>query len=104
MNAYKFNIYHIYYINKLCVMKFICDFYLLYINDNNKSFEVFYLQIDNIFILTNDIFIAAKENKLKKAKRLAKNREKLIYNTSIKFNGDYIRFINDNNLFFSQKK
>ena len=82
-------------------MKFIYNSCLLYINSNNKGLEVINLEKNNILIQVNDIFAAIKENELKKAKLLAKNREKLIFNTVIKFNRGYIRLVNDNNLFLS---
>lgn len=67
-------------------MKSMYNFCLLYIDSNNKGFEIESLQTDNILILANDIFAIAKEKELKKAKLLAKDREKLIFHTSIKFN------------------
>lgn len=71
---------------------------------SSKGFRVVGLQINNIFILANNIFAVAKEQELKKAKLLAKNRKKLTYDTFIKFNGGYIRLIVDNSLFLSKKK
>lgn len=56
-------------------MKSIYNCYLLYIKANNKNFEVVSLQIDNNFISIDDIFVATKKKRLKKAKQLAKNRE-----------------------------
>lgn len=77
---------------------------LLYTNGSSKSFEIIGLQIDNTFILANDIFAAIKDKKLKKVKLLAKNRKKLTYNTLIKVNRGYIRLIVDNSLFLTQKR
>lgn len=85
------------------MIKSIYDFCLLYTNSNNKNFEVIDLQINNTFILANNIFAATKEKELKKVKLLAKNREKLIFYIFIKFNKRYIRPANDNSIFFSQK-
>lgn len=79
------------------------DFCLLYTNSNNKIFRIVGLQTENTFILANNIFTAAKDKKLKEAKLLAKNREKLTLNTSIKFNKNYIRLIDNNGLFLAQK-
>lgn len=39
-DAYWFNTYHKYYINKLSIIEFIYNFYLLYINGNDKDFRV----------------------------------------------------------------
>ena len=73
----------------------------MYINGNGKSLGVIDLEKNNTLILVNDIFAAIKENELKEAKLLAKNREKLIFNAIIKFNRGYIKLVNNNNLFFS---
>ena len=51
------------------------DLYLLYINHN--GFGVVGLQTDNILILANNTFAEFKEIRLKEAKFLAKEREKL---------------------------
>lgn len=85
------------------MIKSIYDFCLLYTDSNNKNFEVIDLQINNTFILANNIFAATKEKELKKVKLLAKNRKKLIFYIFIKFNKRYIRPANDNSIFFSQK-
>ena len=58
-------------------MKSTYDSSLLYTNGNSKGFKVIDLQIDNTFILAHDIFATTKDKKLKKAKLLAKNREKV---------------------------
>lgn len=71
-------------------MKFIYKFCLLYTNNNKKNLGVISLKTNNIFILINNIFAVIKEKKLKKAKILAKNRKKLIFNIFIKFNRGYI--------------
>lgn len=80
------------------------DFCLFSIDGNAKWFGVIGLQIDNIFILANNIFAAAKEKKLKKAKFLAKNKEKLTFDILIKFNIGYIKQADNNSLFFSKKQ
>lgn len=85
-------------------MESIYDFCLIYIDGNDKSFEIVGLQIDNTLILTNDIFATIKEKKQKEAKLLVKDREKLILNTPIKFNGGYIRLSDDNSLFLGQER
>lgn len=84
-------------------MKFIDNFCLFYTNSNNKSFKIIDLQIDNIFILVNNIFATFKKKKLKKIKLLVKNREKLIFYIFIKFNKGYIRLANNNCLFSIMK-
>lgn len=76
----------------------------LYIDANFKSFRVVSLQTDNNLIMTDNTFATTEETVLKKAKLLAKNREKLTYNTPIKFDGGYIRLIYDHYLFLNQEK
>ncbi len=80
------------------------DSCLLYIDGNVKGFGVVGLQTEDTLILTNNIFATTEEKELKEAKLLAKNREKLTHNTSIKFNRSYIRLADDNSLFLSQEK
>lgn len=68
------------------MIEFIYIFYLLYVDNIGKSSEIIDLQINNItLILANDIFATTKRKELKEAKLLAKDREKLILNTLIKF-------------------
>ena len=85
------------------IIKSTYDFCLFYINSNNKGFGKISLEINNILILANNIFAIIKEKKLKKGKLLEKDWEKLIVNTSIKFNRGYIKQVNDNSLFLAQK-
>ena len=67
----------------------IYNLYLLYITNN--SFGIVELQTNNTLFFTNKTFTEAKEARLQDAKFLVKKREKLILNTLIKFNGDYIK-------------
>lgn len=98
-DAYWFNTYHTHYINKLFIIESTYNFCLLYTDGSSKGFEVVDLQINNILILAGNIFAAAKEKELKKARLLAKNTKKVTHNTAIKFNGVYIRLTNNNSLF-----
>lgn len=82
------------------MIKSMPDFYLIYINRNNKSFGIVVLQINNIFILVNYIFTIVEKKNSKERIILIKNREKLTLNTSIMFNKGYIRLIKDNSFFF----
>lgn len=77
-------------------MKSTYNFSPFYTNNNDKSFKIIALSIHNIFQLADDIFVVTKEKELKKAKLLAKNRIKLTFYINIKFNGSYIRLVNDN--------
>lgn len=54
--------------------------------------------------MANDIFVAAKKKEVKEVELLAKNREKLTHNTSIKFNKSYIRLEANNNIFLGKKR
>ena len=100
-SAYWFNTYQTYHINKLAMIKSIYDSYLFYTDDNDKDLGIVGLQIDNTLILANDIFAIAKQKELKEAKLLAKDREKLTFNTPIKFNKSYIKLANNNSFFLS---
>ena len=62
---------------------------LLYTNSN--GFGIVGLQTNDILFLTDKTFVEAKEARLQEIKFLAKEREKLILNTPIKFNGGYIK-------------
>ena len=48
------------------------------------------LQTDNILFLTDKTFIKAEQNKLYKAKFIAKKRKQLTVNTPLKFNSSLI--------------
>lgn len=80
------------------------DYCLLYIDGSQKGFGLVGLQSDNILILANDILATAEEKELKEAKLLAKDRQKLTHNISIKFNGGYIRITADKSLFLREKR
>jgi len=69
---YWFKIYYIYYFNKLDISQSIYNLYLLY---RNKLFEIIGLQTDNILFVENAEFTNKKQNNLKKAQFLAKNRD-----------------------------
>lgn len=51
-----------------------------------KALKKLVYKQNDIFILANNIIAVAEEKEFKKTKLLAKNRKKLILNTSIKVN------------------
>ncbi len=57
----------------------------------NNGFRIVGLQTNNTLFLTNKTFAEAKKLRLQEAKFLAKEKEKLILNTPIKFNRGYIK-------------
>ena len=75
---------------------------LLYANDT--GFGVVGLQIDDTFILADDIFAATEKCQLIEAKLLAKKREKLTKTTPIKFNGGYIEQKPDLSISLTQER
>lgn len=81
----------------------IYSFFLLYTNNNNIGFEIVCLQTNHTFILSDHIFAATEEKKLKKAKVFTKKREKQKYLTPINLYSHYITLANDNSSFFAQK-
>ena len=83
------------------MIKFIYDSCLFYTDGNDKDFGVVGLQTDNTLILASNIFATTKEKGFKEVKLLAKDKEKLTPNNSIKFNRGYIRLTNNNSLFLS---
>lgn len=85
-------------------MKSTQDFCHFHTDGNDKNFGVVGLQIDNIFILINNIIAAAKEKKLKEANLLLKKRKKPKLHILIKFNKGYILLADDNKLFLNQEK
>src|SRR6266567_3650754 len=80
---YWFKIYYAYYIKNFNMTQLTYDLCLLY---SNKLFSIIGLQTDNILFLINKTFINIEENKLYKAKFIAKEQEKLTTITPLKFN------------------
>src|SRR6266702_4893034 len=78
-----FKIYYAHYIKNLNITQLTYNPCLLY---SNKLFSIISLQIDNILFLVDKTFIDIKENKLYKAKFIAKERERLTTIIPLKFN------------------
>jgi hypothetical protein len=57
---------------------------------NNKLFGIVGLQTDNTLFLVDKTFADTEENKLNKAKFIAKEQERLTVATLLKFNGAII--------------
>jgi hypothetical protein len=62
---------------------------------NNKPFDIVGLQTNNTLFLVNKTFANTKENKLHKAKFIAKKQEKLTVTTPLKFNRTIIQLVTD---------
>ena len=67
------------------------DSCFLYINKKGKGFEIVELQIDDTLILKDETFAKIENFHFHEIKLLAKNRNQLISQHSIKFNGAYIK-------------
>ena len=79
---------------------------LLYIN--KKGFGVVKLQIDDTLILKDETFAKTENFHFHEIKLFAKNRNQLIFQHSIKFNGVYIKQENsskqENSFYLNQKR
>jgi hypothetical protein len=62
---------------------------------SNKPFGIVGLQTDNTLFLADKTFADTEENKLHKAKFMAKERERLTAVTPLKFNGAIIQLVSD---------
>jgi len=87
-----FNTYHCHHLEKLHMSQSTYDPCLLY---TNNGFGVVGLQTDDTLLLADETFAESEEMRLKEAKFLAKDREKLTHSTPIKFNGGHIRLEKD---------
>jgi len=70
----------------------------------NGHFGIVGLQTDDTLILANEVFAAAEEEELQKAKFIAKPREELLPNSPLKFNGGTISLMEDNSITLTQPK
>src|SRR6266571_9383725 len=87
-----FKTYHAHYVKNLNITQSIYDPCLLY---SNKPFNIISLQTDNTLFLTDKTFADTKENKLYKAKFMAKEQERLTTTTPLKFNKAIIQLISN---------
>jgi hypothetical protein len=78
-----FKTYYTYHVKNLNITQLTYDLCLLY---SNKPFGIVGLQTDNTLFLVDKTFADVKENKLYKAKFMAKERERLIIIAPLKFN------------------
>jgi hypothetical protein len=62
---------------------------------SNKPFSIVGLQTDDTLFLADKTFADTEENKLYKAKFMAKEQEKLTAVTPLKFNGAIIQLVSD---------
>ena len=82
-----FKTYYLYHVQQLYIDQSIYNSYLL---QSNKPFSIVGLQTNNTLFLVDETFIKAEQNKLYKAKFIAKKRKQLIVNTPLKFNSSLI--------------
>ena len=81
---YWFATYHIYHKKKLGIIESIynlCIFYSL------SSFGIVEMQTDNTLILADNNFASTKENAIRLAKIMTKDRKRLTFAHPLKFNG-----------------
>jgi hypothetical protein len=87
-----FKTYYEHYINKLQMEQSTFDPCLLHSND---PFGLVGLQIDDTLLLASKKLADLEEDELQKAGFLAKDREQLTVDTSLKFNGGLIQLLLD---------
>jgi hypothetical protein len=78
-----FKTYYTYYVKNLNITQLTYDPCLLY---SNKPFGIVGLQTDDTLFLADKTFANTEENKLYKAKFIAKKQERLTATTPLKFN------------------
>ena len=61
-----------------------------YLFQSNEPFGIMGLQINDTLFLADKTFTKVKQNKLYKAKFIAKEHEQLIVDIPFKFNGNFI--------------
>lgn len=94
-----FATYHIHYKDKLGMIKSTYNPCLLYIS---SSFGIVRMQIDNILILADNDFTSTKEDTIKSAKTMTKDREHLTPTYFLKFNNAQIK-LNLNGIVLTKK-
>lgn len=94
-----FAIYHKYYKNKLEMRESIYNPYLLC---NSGPFGIIEIQINDTLILVDNDFANIKENVIKLAKILIKDKKYLIFAYLLKFNSAKIK-LNSNKIIFIKK-
>jgi hypothetical protein len=66
-----------------------------YLLSSNKPLSIVGLQTNNTLFLVDKTFAEIEQNKLHKAKFIAKEREQLTVNTPLKFNSGLIQLVLD---------
>jgi hypothetical protein len=79
-----FNTYHRHHLEQLAMNQSTYDPCLLYTHEN--GFGIIGVQTDDTLILADETFAKTKEDRLRKAKFLSKEREKLTAKNPLKFN------------------
>jgi hypothetical protein len=96
-----FKTYHEHHINKLQMQQSTFDPCLLHSND---PFGLVGLQTDDTLILASKKFVDLEEEELQKAGFLAKDREQLTVDTSLKFNGGLIQLLPNGTISLTQER
>ena len=69
--------------------------YNLCLLQSNEPFSIVGLQTNNTLLLADKTFVEVEQNKLRKAKFMAKERKQLTVDTPLKFNGSLIQLALD---------
>jgi hypothetical protein len=76
----------------------------LFYSHSNPGFGLVGLQTNDTLFLGDQLFVTAKELQLKNARLMAKQQEKLIIKTPLKFNSGYITLKVDGSITFNQPR
>ena len=87
-----FKTYHSHYVQQLHMDQSTYNPCLL---QSNEPFSIVGLQTNDTLSLVDEIFAEVEQNKLHKAKFMAKEREQLTVDTPLKFNGGLIQLVLD---------
>jgi hypothetical protein len=74
------------------------------LRSKNDPFSVVGLQTDDTLFLANQPFATAKQDELRKAGLMAKDREQLTETTPLKFNGCLITLYSDKSICLTQER
>jgi len=75
-----------------------------YLLQSNKPFSIIGLQTNNTLFLVDKTFTNTEQNKLYKAKFIAKEWEQLTINTPIKFNSRVIQLLTNGSITLTQEQ
>ncbi len=101
--AHWYKTYHTHHIQNLTMLESLYNSCLLWVSSPSMGFVVVGLQTNDTLILADKTFAAAEKVELQKAKLLAKARDQLTIDHSIKFNGGFITLTADRSIYLNQE-